>query len=120
MRAYHLAEALVGRVRKVGVTISFTFEGEEVAVGEAFVVSFGAIVGAPLEAVNGRYLARKGLESGFHLRDASGVAVLLEGEKDYVTEQRVGAGSHINRSCLYGGFRARVGGRVATGDKEKK
>jgi len=85
--AEEFAEAFVGGMDEVGVTVLIGREGKKEAVSEALREIFRADVSAPLVALDEIDFRREGAEGGFDLLDLFGRGGILEFEEDDVAEK---------------------------------
>jgi len=87
-----LDEGLVIGVREVGGAALFVVEGDDEAVGEILVESFGAVVGAPFQGGDFRDLLLEGDEGFLDFLDLGLGGVVLELEGDDVLKLALGCG----------------------------
>ena len=90
--AKNFSESFVFGVNEISVPVFVALERENPAVGEAFVMLFGADIGAPLEGDDLRDLFLQGTEGLFDFLDVIGRGCVLKLEGDHVVEPLGGAG----------------------------
>ena len=79
-------ESFVVRVGKVCRAGFVVFEGDDKAVSESFVKSFGAIVLAPFERADAGNLSFQGREFAFDFSDRDGIGIFFELKAHDVTD----------------------------------
>jgi len=79
-------ESFVVRVGKVYRACFVVLEGDDKAVSESFVQSFGAIVLAPFERPDAGNLSFQGGEFPFDFSDRGGIGIFFELKADDVTD----------------------------------
>lgn len=97
--AEYCAERLVFVVSQVGVTVFFGGERQHEAVGEAFVVVFGADVGAPMKGGDPGDFSFEGGECGLDGFGLIGRGTFFKLEGDDMIECLAFGGGTLGRDC---------------------